>query len=74
MKFFLFLFFPSLCFTQVGLDTSFGVDGKSVFYNCPINVLILNLDYQSDNKIIHGMGGYSNIYGIYFYVWSRRNT
>lgn len=65
MKYFLFLFFPSLCFTQVSLDTSFGVDGKAVFYNCPINVLILNLDYQSDNKIIHGYGGYNSTYGVF---------
>ena len=66
------LFVNGLVFSQsASFDSSFGTNGKLTISRCPIGSYnVLALDLQTDGKIVHGLGGYSNIYGLF----SRTNS
>lgn len=51
-------------------DSSFGNDGKITINRCPGSYVIDAMNLQSDGKIVHALGGYSSIYGIF----SRTNS
>lgn len=66
-----FLFIRGLALSQsASFDSSFGTNGKVLINRCPGSYPIDDMDLQSDGKIVHGLGGYSNIYGIF----SRTNS
>ena len=65
------LFVNGLAHTQsASFDNSFGTNGKVIINRCPGSYPIDDMDMQFDSKIVHGLGGYSNIYG----VFSRTNS
>jgi uncharacterized delta-60 repeat protein len=60
-----------MCFSQsASFDSSFGTNGKVLINRCPNSYGIFAVDLQSDEKIVHGFGGYSNVYAIF----SRSNS
>ncbi|HCQ11935.1 hypothetical protein, partial [Flavobacterium sp.] len=65
------LFVNGLVFSQsVSYDSSFGINGKVLINKCIGGYVVGSIDLQSDNKIVHGYGGYNNIYGFF----SRTNS
>jgi uncharacterized delta-60 repeat protein len=55
---------------SASFDNSFGTNGKVLINRCPDSYFLNTIDLQSDGKIVHGLGGYSDIYGIF----SRTNS
>lgn len=65
------LLLGTMCYSQsASYDSSFGVNGKVLINRCPGSYRVLTMDIQSDGKIVHGLGGTSNIYAIF----SRTNS
>ena len=65
------LLLGTMCYSQsASYDGSFGIDGKVFINHCPGSYRVLTMDIQSDGKIVHGLGGTSNIYAIF----SRTNS